>query len=167
MDIQLMNCAESAAYYVCVYWCKSEPDDPKQALSKLFADMSKLPVPPSQYRKLLLIGNCVLKNRRLSAQEAGSVVCIWSIQVKQFDISIQGLFPSVIRFWSPNQNVMLYPLTVCISSILMLSTTIMLAQKSWNILHFTNLGSGTLHVTYLYSQKKKNLYGPNSKILFR
>ena len=50
MDIQLVNCAESVAYYVCAYLCKSEPDDLKQALSKLFVDMSKLPVPPSQYR---------------------------------------------------------------------------------------------------------------------
>lgn len=36
MDIQLICNAESAAYYVCAYICKSEPDDLKNALGKLF-----------------------------------------------------------------------------------------------------------------------------------
>lgn len=35
MDIQLICNAEGAAYYVCSYICKSEPDELKNALSKL------------------------------------------------------------------------------------------------------------------------------------
>ena len=35
MDIQIINNAKGAAYYVCDYLCKSEPDELKNALSNL------------------------------------------------------------------------------------------------------------------------------------
>ena len=35
MDIQVVNNAESVAYYICSYICKSEPDELKTALSRL------------------------------------------------------------------------------------------------------------------------------------
>ena len=70
MDIQLVNNAESVAYYICSYICKSEPDDLKNALSNLitnvFQQQSNIPM----NRKLWQIGTTVLKHRRISAQEA-------------------------------------------------------------------------------------------------
>lgn len=39
MDIQSIGNAESAAYYVCAYFCKSEPEDMKQALSPLITNI--------------------------------------------------------------------------------------------------------------------------------
>ena len=35
MDIQLIQNAEEAAYYVCAYLCKREPDNMKNALGQL------------------------------------------------------------------------------------------------------------------------------------
>jgi hypothetical protein len=35
MDIQLVNNAEGAAYFVCAYLCKAEPDQLKKELAKL------------------------------------------------------------------------------------------------------------------------------------
>ena len=35
MDIQMVNNAESVAYYVCSYICKREPDELKHALTNL------------------------------------------------------------------------------------------------------------------------------------
>ncbi|CAC5408744.1 unnamed protein product [Mytilus coruscus] len=67
MDIQIIGNAESAAYYVCAYLCKSEPEDLKDALSEL---ISNIPEETTQRQRLLKIGCCVLKTRKLSAQEA-------------------------------------------------------------------------------------------------
>lgn len=39
MDIQVIQNAEGAAYYVCSYLCKSEPDDLKNALGSLIHDV--------------------------------------------------------------------------------------------------------------------------------
>lgn len=36
MDIQVVGSAESAAFYVCAYLCKSEPDDLVYALNALW-----------------------------------------------------------------------------------------------------------------------------------
>lgn len=47
--------------------CKSEPEDLKQALSQL---ITNIPQNTPQRNRLIKIGCCVLKNRRLSAQEA-------------------------------------------------------------------------------------------------
>ena len=41
MDIQVIGNAQSAAYYVCAYLCKSEPEDLKQALSQLITNISE------------------------------------------------------------------------------------------------------------------------------
>lgn len=62
--------AEGAAYYVCSYLCKSEPDDLKNALGNLIYSIFKQNLNLSKYQKLLQIGLCVLKHRRMSAQEA-------------------------------------------------------------------------------------------------
>ncbi|CAC5384758.1 unnamed protein product [Mytilus coruscus] len=66
MDIQIVGNAESAAYYVCAYICKSEPEDLKSILSSV---IENIPEGASQRQKMLKIGCCVLKSRRLSAQE--------------------------------------------------------------------------------------------------
>ena len=70
MDIQLICNAEGAAYYVCSYICKSEPDELKNALSKLitqvFQDNPGIP----KFQRLLKIGLTVLRHRRMSSQEA-------------------------------------------------------------------------------------------------
>lgn len=71
MDIQIVSTPESATYYyyVCAYLCKSEPEELKFALSKLIYDISQS-APINTRTKLLRIGCCVLKTRRLSTQEA-------------------------------------------------------------------------------------------------
>ena len=70
MDIQFINNAESAAYYVCAYLCKAEPDELKREFSKLITDLLASKESITLHSKLFKIGSCVLKNRRLSAQEA-------------------------------------------------------------------------------------------------
>lgn len=70
MDIQIIKNAEGAAYYVCSYLCKSEPDDLKNAPGNLIYSIFKRNPNLSKYQKLLQIGLCVLKHRRMSAQEA-------------------------------------------------------------------------------------------------
>ena len=67
MDIQVIGNAESAAYYVCAYLCKSEPEDLKDSLSEL---ISNIPDGTTQRQRLMKIGCCVLKTRKMSAQEA-------------------------------------------------------------------------------------------------
>lgn len=67
MDIQVIANAESAAYYVCAYLCKSETEDLKFALRNV---LNNLPNNLPQRNRLLRIGCCVLKTRKLSAQEA-------------------------------------------------------------------------------------------------
>lgn len=70
MDLQYIQNAEGAAYYVCSYLCKSEPDDLKNALGNLIHTvLSENPSLPRNVR-LMKIGLCVLKHRRMSAQEA-------------------------------------------------------------------------------------------------
>lgn len=70
MDIQMINSAEGAAYYVCHYLCKSEPDELKVALTNIintvFRQNPNMPV----FQRLWNIGTCVLKHRRMTAQEA-------------------------------------------------------------------------------------------------
>ena len=70
MDIQVVNNAEGAAYYVCHYLCKSEPDELKCALSNLITSVFKQNPSMSPFQRLWNIGTCVLKHRRMSAQEA-------------------------------------------------------------------------------------------------
>lgn len=70
MDIQIIKNAEGAAYYVCSYLCKSEPDDLKNAPGNLIYSIFKRNPNLSKYQKLLQIGLCVLKHIRMSAQEA-------------------------------------------------------------------------------------------------
>ena len=69
MDIQLVGNAESAAYYVCAYLCKSEPEELKASLLSLIKEMDNA-ASISQRQKLMKIGCCVLKTRRFGAQEA-------------------------------------------------------------------------------------------------
>lgn len=70
MDIKLVSSAESAAFYVCAYLCKAEPDELRLAVSALLQEMMAQETPCPQRVRMLKIGACVLKNRRLSAQEA-------------------------------------------------------------------------------------------------
>lgn len=67
MDIQIIGNAQSAAYYVCADICKSEPEDLKFALKSV---IENFPENATQKQKMLKMGCCVLKSRRLSAQEA-------------------------------------------------------------------------------------------------
>ena len=82
MDIQMVNSATSLAYYVCTYIAKSEPDDLKYALSEIISKIANANEPVSVRTQLLQIGNCVLKHRRLSAQEAcariANLKLVWS-----------------------------------------------------------------------------------------
>lgn len=41
MDIQIIGNSKAAAFYVCAYLCKSEPEDLKFALSRLLSSMDK------------------------------------------------------------------------------------------------------------------------------
>lgn len=69
MDIQMICNAEGAAYYVCSYICKSEPDELKNALGQLIHNVFREnPIP--RHERLLKIGLTVLRHRRLSSQEA-------------------------------------------------------------------------------------------------
>ena len=81
MDIQMVSSSHGLAYYVCTYIAKAEPDDLKEALSKVFNNISSQPQAYSLRKQMYLIGNCVLKTRRLSAQEAaariGNLQLIW------------------------------------------------------------------------------------------
>lgn len=70
MDIQVICNAEGAAYYVCSYICKSEPDELKSALGNLIHQVFKENPNIPRYQRLLKIGLCVLRHRRLSSQEA-------------------------------------------------------------------------------------------------
>ena len=70
MDIQLINDAHGAAYYVCHYLCKSEPDELRCALGNLINTVFQQNPGMSAFQRLWDIGLCVLKNRRVSAQEA-------------------------------------------------------------------------------------------------
>ena len=81
MDIQIIQNAEGAAYYVCVYLFKREPDDMKNALGQLihtiFLDNPTIP----KHVKLLKIGLCVLKHRMMSGQKAAYRSDTCSIQL--------------------------------------------------------------------------------------
>lgn len=81
MDIQMVSGSSGLAYYVCSYIAKAEPDDLKEALSQVIHKISLQPQGYSMKKQLYLIGNCVLKSRRLSAQEAaariGNLQFIW------------------------------------------------------------------------------------------
>ena len=70
MDIQLANNAESVAYYVCAYICKSEPDELKNALGNLITSVFPQQQSMSAHQRLWKIGLTVLHHHRLSAQEA-------------------------------------------------------------------------------------------------
>ena len=68
MDIQLVGNAESCAFYVCKYVCKAEPEELRDTLSALFANPNFNSL--GLRKRLIMIGTCVLKKRKISAQEA-------------------------------------------------------------------------------------------------
>lgn len=70
MDIQLICNAEGAAYYVCSYICKSEPDELKNALGNLIHNVFETNPSIPKHIKLLKIGLTLLRHRRMSSQEA-------------------------------------------------------------------------------------------------
>ncbi|XP_060605753.1 uncharacterized protein LOC132758214 [Ruditapes philippinarum] len=70
MDLQYIQNAEGAAYYVCSYICKSEPDDLKNALGDLICNVLNANMSMPRNVRLMKIGLCVLKHRRMSSQEA-------------------------------------------------------------------------------------------------
>ena len=84
MDIQLVCSANGLAYYVCSYIAKAEPDDLKDALYATIMNIQNKESEISLGKQMHLIGNCVLKTRRLSAQEAaahvGHLQLTWSIR---------------------------------------------------------------------------------------
>ena len=61
MDIQLINNAEGAAYYVCHYLCKSDPVELKLALTNLINNVFKQNPKMTSFQWLWNIGTCVLK----------------------------------------------------------------------------------------------------------
>lgn len=63
MDIQVICNAEGAAYYVCSYICKSEPDELKSALGNLINQVFK-------------------ENPSISASFENRIVCVTSSKVK-------------------------------------------------------------------------------------
>ena len=70
MDVQLINDADGAAYYVCHYLCKSEPDELRCALGNLINTVFHQNLEMTVFQRLWNIGLCVLKHRQVSAQEA-------------------------------------------------------------------------------------------------
>lgn len=60
MDKQVIGNCESAAYYVCAYLCKAEPENLKFELSKIINILNQMPV-LSQSSRMLNIGYCALK----------------------------------------------------------------------------------------------------------
>ena len=70
MDLQLVCNAQGAAYYVCSYICKSEPDELRNALGQLIHSLFKNNPNLTKTQRLLKIGYCVLRHRQVSAQEA-------------------------------------------------------------------------------------------------
>ena len=72
MDVQIVSSCHGLAYYVCSYIAKCEPDDLKQALSDIVTKVLASPTPVSVRQHMMLVGNCILKTRRLSAQEAAA-----------------------------------------------------------------------------------------------
>lgn len=82
LKIQMVNSVCGLAYYVFSYVAKKkEPDELKDALGKMFARILEQPPSYSFKRQLYMIGKCVLKSRRLSAQEAaartGHLQLVW------------------------------------------------------------------------------------------
>ncbi len=69
MDISYIHNADSLAYYVCKYVCKAEPEELKNALGELFQNVFAQHPNLSRRQKMTHIGMCVLKKRRVSAQE--------------------------------------------------------------------------------------------------
>lgn len=70
MDIQVISNGEGAAYYVCSYICKSEPDELKNALGHLIHGIFDSNPSIPRHVRLLKIGLTVLRLRRMSSQEA-------------------------------------------------------------------------------------------------
>ncbi len=70
MNISFVNGAEGAAYYVCYYLCKSEPDELRTALSTLIHDVFKSIPSLTPHQRLFRIGQCILRHRQRSGQEA-------------------------------------------------------------------------------------------------
>lgn len=61
MDLQFIQNAGGAAYYVCSYICKSEPDDLKNALGNLIYNiLNENPSTPRNVR-LMKIGLCMVQ----------------------------------------------------------------------------------------------------------
>ena len=73
-DIQLVCSANGLAYCVCSYIAKAEPDDLKDALCATIMNIQNKESEMSLRKQIHLIANCVLKTRRLSAQEAAARV---------------------------------------------------------------------------------------------
>ncbi|CAC5405283.1 unnamed protein product [Mytilus coruscus] len=88
MDIQMVSGVHGLAYYACSYIAKAEPDDLKHALSKIYEDINSSLHQYTAKKQMHLIGNCILKTRRLSAQEAAARVehlqLIWSSRTTVF-----------------------------------------------------------------------------------
>ena len=74
MDIQLDCSANGLAYCVCSYMAKAERDDLKDAFYATIMNIQNKESEISLRKQIHLIGNCVLKTRRLSAQEAAARV---------------------------------------------------------------------------------------------
>ena len=61
-------------HYVCSYIAKGEPGDLKDALYATITNIQNKESEISLRKQMHLIGNCVLKTRRLGAQEAAARV---------------------------------------------------------------------------------------------
>jgi hypothetical protein len=72
MDLQMIGSKYAAAFYVCTYVSKAEPEKLKLALSQLMGNMSS---DISFKKKLAKIGNVVLSHRQVSAQEVAFRMC--------------------------------------------------------------------------------------------
>ncbi len=75
MDISYIYNAESLAYYVCKYVCKSEPNELKTALHDLMTNIFAQHPEFTKRQKLFKIAMCVLKHRRMGAYEAAMKLC--------------------------------------------------------------------------------------------
>ena len=76
MDIQIVGSRFSAAYYVCKYVAKSEPQSFRNALAKC---IEKMPDIISARSKFSRIGSVMLGHRTVTAQEVAYRLCRYNL----------------------------------------------------------------------------------------
>jgi hypothetical protein len=95
MDIQLVNGHQGLAYYVCKYCMKAEPEELKTKLSEEIQRMNAASV--HQRTRMLKLGMCMLKHRRMTAQEAAYRICGFEMVVSSRTTMLISTLPEEKR----------------------------------------------------------------------